>query len=347
MENQQESIQSQELITDAVTTPAGGSASDVTASDVIASDLSVSDPSPSDVTASGPNALAVAPPAPGKTPAPAITASGCSSCSDGGPSLVYALGQLDYDFGTEARRDSFLQHGIGNPHDPAAMLEYLSENPAHATALTWTLVQEATPIYAIVPAGPFASDVYATLREFLAGQIRDGVERVSIPGATGGSATLLNGQKVPLILPELRGMYSWSTGELVKAVAGDPPKDAAGKKEHAAKVADIANFLERIYYEIRNLGITPQDRAVNYAATNAFQIENVITAALSEGLKLDGIDVERSPVCRPESDCWDVKLTFFNPKKRLEEARKVYRFTIDVSDVVPVTVGSVRSWHVY
>ncbi|MCP4549327.1 MAG: peptidase S8, partial [bacterium] len=62
---------------------------------------------------------------------------------------------------------------------------------------------------------------------------------------------------------------------------------------------------------------------------------------------LDQIDVERSPICRPESDCWDVKLTFFNPTKRIEQARVVYRFTIDVSDVVPVTVGPVRHWHVY
>ncbi len=287
-------------------------------------------------------------PAPLAATTPGITPSECTSCSSGGgPPLVYALGQLDYDFGTEARRDSFLQHGINNPHDPAAMLDYLSQNPAHATAVTWTLVQEATPIYAIHPAGPFAAEIYATLREFLGGQIKGGVERISIPGVTGSSATLINGQKVPLIVPELRGMYSWSTGALVDAVAGEPLTDKAGKQAHAARTNEIANFLERIYYEIRNLGITQQDRAMNYAATNAFQIESVVTASLNEGLKLDGIDVERSPVCRPESDCWDVKLTFFNPKKRLEEARKVYRFTIDVSDVVPVTVGSVRQWHVY
>ena len=327
MDNSQDAIQSEETISTAASLPA-----------------EISEPSAQEASAQEASVF----PAPPTTMDPGIKPSDCKGCSGGdGPALVYALGQLDYDFGTEARRDSFLQHGISNPHDPAAMLDYLSNNPAHATAVTWTLVQEATPIYAIHPAGPFAAEIYATLREFLSGQIKDGVERVSIPGVTGSSATLLNGQKVPLIVPELRGLYSWSTGALVEAVAGEQPKDDAGKREHAAKVEEIANFLERIYYEIRNLGITQQDRAMNYAATNAFQIESVVTAALAEGLKLDGIDVERSPVCRPESDCWDVKLTFFNPKKRLEEARKVYRFTIDVSDVVPVTVGPVRSWHVY
>jgi hypothetical protein len=51
-------------------------------------------------------------------------------------------------------------------------------------------------------------------------------------------------------------------------------------------------------------------------------------------------------VCRPDSDCWDVKLHFFFPARQVQTVRKVYRFTVDVSDVVPVTVGPVRSWFV-
>jgi hypothetical protein len=30
----------------------------------------------------------------------------------------------------------------------------------------------------------------------------------------------------------------------------------------------------------------------------------------------------------------------------VQTVRKVYRFTVDVSDVVPVTVGPMRSWFV-
>ena len=86
---------------------------------------------------------------------------------------------------------------------------------------------------------------------------------------------------------------------------------------------------------------------MNYAATNAFQLELVFKDAISGGMKLDSITVERSPICRPGSDCWDVKLIFFNPSKRFEQAKHVYRFTVDVSDVVPVTVGHVRHWDVY
>jgi hypothetical protein len=53
--------------------------------------------------------------------------------------------------------------------------------------------------------------------------------------------------------------------------------------------------------------------------------------------------VKKSPVCRPDSDCYDVELSFFNPNNT-NVANRVYRFTVDVSDVIPVTVGAVRSW---
>lgn len=86
---------------------------------------------------------------------------------------------------------------------------------------------------------------------------------------------------------------------------------------------------------------------MNFAGTNMFQAVTVFEQAIREKLTLDRIETERSPVCRPGSDCWDVKLTFFDPANRLTVARKVYRFTVDVSDVVPVTVGKIRSWSVY
>lgn len=259
-------------------------------------------------------------------------------------SLVYVLGQLGQDFGSEARRDSFVQHGVSNPHDPAAVLKHLADHPSHATAITWTLNHDATPIYALRPAGAFAAETYGRLREFLQDQISGGAERVSIPGWVHGTIVLTSGQSVPIIYPELRGMYSWSTEALVRSVGKGKKGAGAGA---AATKDELANFLERIYYELRNLGASPQERAMNYAATNAFQAEFVFNSALQGGLKLDSIEVERSPICRPDSDCWDVKLTFFHPTKRLEQAREVYRFTVDVSDVVPVTVGAVRNWHVY
>lgn len=271
-------------------------------------------------------------------PVPGVTPSECKTCQDG-PSLVYALGQLSYDFESEARRDSFRQYGLKDPYNPLEMLKHLKSNPSHATALTWTLVQETLPIYAIMPMGPFGAEVYATLQDFLTAQSKGGVERVSIPGWSKGSTVLMSGQTVPLVVPEHRGMYSWTLDALVSA---------GSEGEGAPEVqADVKNFLQRIYHETRNLGSTPQERAINYAASDASQPKAVFFEALSNGLKLRDIRVERSPICNPGSDCLDVKLTFFNPMRRLEQALEAFRFTIDVTDVIPVTVGEVRRWQEY
>lgn len=278
------------------------------------------------------------------TETPEVKPSACGCGCGGGPSqLVFALGQLGYDFGTEARRDSFnqaMKEGT-SPHDPGALLDHLNENPSSAASIIWTLNLDATAVYAVQATGPFARETYDRLRQFLLEQIAEGVDRISVPGWVMGSARLLNGQVVPVIHPELRGMHSWTTQALVEAVVG--PRDS---EEDEGKAEGIRNFLQRVYHETRNLGLTPQDRALNFAATNAFNVAGIFESALKDDLDLDRIDVERSPICRPESDCWDVKLTFFNPRKVLEQARRVFRFTVDVSDVMPVTVGGVRSWFV-
>ena len=81
---------------------------------------------------------------------------------------------------------------------------------------------------------------------------------------------------------------------------------------------------------------------MNHAATDAFQLTKTIKG-LELGMELDSIEVEKSPMCRPGSDCWDVKLVFFYPEE-INKSNRVYRFTIDVSDVIPVTVGEMRNW---
>jgi cyanobactin maturation PatA/PatG family protease len=265
------------------------------------------------------------------------------------PSLVFALGKIGYDLVSEARRDSLMQHMNGDPSNVAALLNYLEQDPSQAASLLWTLNLEATTIYAIRPGGAFAHLGYERLRAFLRQQIEEGVERVSIPGVIAGKAQLMSGQVVPLIIPELRGMYSWTTAALIKAIGGAPPAKTAKAEERQTydqKASRVAGFLERVYFSMQNLGLAPQDRAINYAATNALNVEKIFEAALIENLELDSIEVEASSVCRPDSQCWDVKLTFFNPQRILEQARRVYRFTVDVSDTCPVMVGSVRSWSV-
>lgn len=273
--------------------------------------------------------------------------------------LVYALGTLGYDFGSEARRDSFKQFmpplGIdntaipANPYDARQMVDYLAEHLSEAKSLIWTLNLELTPIYAIEPSGSFARDVYAALHELLAGEVlpEDGaeyIERVSIPGRlTGRTVRLFSGQVVPVIEPESpRGIYGWRVNSLVDSAI----QAVRGEREEVDEQQmrnTLDSFLNRVYYDLRNLGLTSQDRALNFAATNAFQAASTFSDAVAAGMELDSINVQKSPFCRIDSDCWDVQLKFFDAENS-RRAKKVFRFTIDVSDLVPVTLGEVRSW---
>jgi cyanobactin maturation PatA/PatG family protease len=273
--------------------------------------------------------------------------------------LVYALGTLGYDLGSEARRDSFKQLMPGvqidgtaipaNPYDARQMVDYLGDNLSEAKSLIWTLNLELTPVYAIEPGGAFARDVYGILQQLLSGQIQaedseNYVERVSIPGILSGrSVKLFSGQVVPVIeVPNIRGMYGWKVNTLVQAAIRTVQAQATEAQEESIR-RTLGSFLSRIYYDLRNLGTTSQDRALNFASTNAFQAASTFAEAVATGMELDSITVEKSPFCRLDSDCWDVKLKFFDPENS-RRAKKLFRFTIDVSDIIPVTLGEVRSW---
>ena len=148
---------------------------------------------------------------------------------------------------------------------------------------------------------------------------------------------------MPVVEPvSPRGIYGWKVNTLVssalEAVRG---QQAEADDEQMRK--SISSFLNRVYYDLRNLGQTSQDRALNFAATNAFQAAQTFSEAVAAGMELDSIVVQRSPFCRMDSDCWDVQLKFFDPENN-RRAKKVFRFTIDVSDLIPVTLGEVRSW---
>jgi hypothetical protein len=242
--------------------------------------------------------------------------------------------------------------------------------PAHlseATELIWTLNIELTPVYAIRPSGNFSTETYQRLVEFLSGQVRPMddehyVSRVSIPGVlTGETVRLFSGQMVPVMVPHLRAMFAWNERQLIlealKQLGIDPNTDA-GKT--AAR--QLRNFLMRVYYELRNLGQTSQERALNFAGTNAFQAASIMVELAREHpnpptqegqaapppiplFELQSISVERSPFCRIDSDCWDVFLKFFFPESILR-ARDLYNYTIDVSDLYPVTIGLARRWSV-
>ena len=280
---------------------------------------------------------------------PLVNSSGFTEacgCAGGGPKqLVYALGELSYDFGSQARLDSFIQSIFpgnptrGIPEDDLFKFLVNPDNSYYAQSLIWTIQLDATPIYAIVPTGPFANVAYNRMLGLLSDRA---IDRVSMPGYLGGSIRLMSGQVVPAIIPEIRGIYGWSVDELLRAVLEDslPENNETSKIDLKSRIREA---LDRIYYDFRNLGITPQERALNYAATNAYQLSIAISKEKQNDQVLDTIDIVKSPVCRADSDCYDVKLRFFDPENS-QRAKRVHRFTIDVSDVIPVTIGRIRSW---
>jgi len=138
-------------------------------------------------------------------------------------------------------------------------------------------------------------------------------------------------------------MYSWATKPLVSHILGEAPKAADALRAYNEQAVGLSDFLNRVYYDLRNLGVTAEERALNYSATNAIQIRDVIIATTQQELDLDDIKVKRSPVCRPESDCYDIEMGFYSPDN-MNKANRIFRFAVDVSDIIPVTIDSVRSW---
>lgn len=249
---------------------------------------------------------------------------------------VFALGKVGYDFTGASRREGFVQLGMSNPDDPAELLAFLDEHPYFADRILWTLSVGPTPLYVVRPQGAFAAETYGKLRAMLGAHVSNVAERVSLPGVLGGNAVLHGNQRVPFLIPDIRGMFSWSTEALVEEV---------GASEDVA--AQMRNFLSRVYYELRNTGVTGEHRALNYAATNAFAFQPIFSSAFADGLELHTIRAEPSPIAPPGSETYDVVLEFFNPRNRTEQARRLNRYTIDVSDVLPVMMGEPQTWHGY
>ena len=290
-----------------------------------------------------------------------VVASDCGCGCGGGtkapqPVKAYAIGQVGYDFGTEARRDSFLQAMGAEVITLQGLLTYLKENPYEASRLTWTLMMESTPIYAIQAAGPYADVAYQRLVSFLENHLQGHADLSSIPGFIAGTTVLMAGQTVPVIMPVVRGMYNWTTSKLCAAILGEKPTKGSDESHETFSARmrsfdeqsnSLQNFLDRVYYEFKNLGVKPEDRAINYAGTNLFQAREVFEQASAQSLQLEAINVAPSTVCRPESECYDVQLRFFDPTAVLTKARRLFLYTVDVSDVIPVSVGKVRTWSVF
>jgi Subtilase family/PatG C-terminal/PatG Domain len=264
-----------------------------------------------------------------------------------------------------------------DPRVPEDLFWYLEHRaPWDATSVIWTLNIEHVPVYAISVAGPNSQAIVAEFMRIMRGQKaydqevkdaelarpdldEDDIERVSIAGSLGGQVTLATGELLSVIHPELRGTICWNSQSLAKLVVAqfekEPKADQKSQKaqgiKHRSKAEKekiVERFLERMCFDFRNLGRRSDERAINFVATYPYAFKAAFErVAISESeLRLHTVEVERSLVCRPGSECWDVKLEYFDPASNTDAARRVYRVAIDVSDVVPVVAGELRYWSI-
>jgi len=297
---------------------------------------------------------------------------------------VYCLGALGFDFLTDSRMDTFMQllgknKSIGSRIDiskfflgcpvwdaqSGSKMRDPNEpgNLEWAEELTWTITQDNNPIYVLRPCGVNADEFYRILAQILYWGldtedqfidpniiVRHTVERIGVAGEVVGEQRLYNGTVVPVISCRLCGLNAWTVDDLVEGVISGLAKEKPVDNKDQV-VEQIRYFLKKIYFEFKNLGVTDEDRAINYAGTNLFSAASCFADLFkdSEGVyELDQIDVVDSQIQRPNSILKDIKLTFFHPKKRIEKAKKCYRFTIDVADIYPVSVGGdPQTWSEY
>ncbi|MFF0476589.1 S8 family serine peptidase [Streptomyces sp. NPDC004284] len=288
-----------------------------------------------------------------------------------------------------------------NPYDGRQLADYLTENPWASDKVLWTLNLDATPVYALEAETPVAMDwnepidvdgenvaqelrsllknlahppvsvIYRTFRDVLRGQLLNDkdpghVSRVSIPGVlTGRTTRLYSGQVVPVVEVKSRGVCAWNEAQLIDSILTAVKSAAADYRESALPDDEVRDhvkaFLNKVYYQFRNLGQSSADRALNFAGTNGFLFASTVKEGLLapgvthrarradgtfEQPRLDALDtirVSKGPHCRPGSDCQDVFVSFFDPEND-QRAKYVYQFTIDVSDELPVSLAPVRQF---
>lgn len=289
-----------------------------------------------------------------------------SSAAENRPQLVYALGQIGFDFGTESRRDSVAQFMRGkSPTDAKALIKHLAspEGGEDIERLIWTVVLDNTPIYAIQPVGAFAYAGYARILEAFRQQIDLATKReketiiFAVPGRVAGSVRLMSGETVPLLVPSSRGIIAWDVDAAIKALIDQEEKEAEKDETDEARndrsqrikamrealqgfLRDFRNLIMRKY---RNLGLLGRERALNFAATSTYRVFDILNDILGLKLILDDIVVLKSPSCRAGSECYDVQLRMFTPSDTTASLH-IFQFTLDVSDTIPVNIGDVSSW---
>lgn len=257
------------------------------------------------------------------------------------PKVAFALGQLGFDIPTDVRRDrlagEIARLGLnGAPEDPVVLAALLDRAPSLATEVTWLVMREASPLYAVETMGSMQAQVLAAFSSGIGEQVSGAIEEMSFPGVvTGALVPLSTGESIPALrINGPRGVYGWRRVDQLMRI----PLPAAGRVQLEAMLASIDDAEP-------NDGTHSHVRAVNYLVTNPAQLAWSAGLTSSEGFIFDSLSVQRSTLNRPYSDVWDIDLLFRDPE-RPARARLLHRHSVDVGDVLPVSIGRPRTWRV-
>ena len=255
------------------------------------------------------------------------------------PKMAFALGRIGFDIADDTRR-SLLDEAIegadisGVPEDPAVLAALMDRLPSIAQEVTWLVLREGSPLYAIAVTGPSASEVLASFASGVGEQVSGAIEEMSFPGVvTGEMVTLSSDELVPVLrMTGIRGLYGWRRSDQLDRL----PLPPAGREQ-------LARMLAFIDEGEPNDGTHSHVRAINYLVTNPAQLAWSAGVVSGEGFSFDTLSVRRSTLNRPYSDCWDIDLIFKDPD-RPSRARLLHRHSVDVGDALPVSIGGPRTW---
>ena len=164
-------------------------------------------------------------------------------------------------------------------------------------------------------------------------------ERIAVPGAITGQVRLKNGTVIQTIDPDMRGTAEWSREALLERIERNLYPGLNQDNDLKAKIADL---LDRLDEDVRNSGLAAEERALNFASTQHYELLARVLGDLRGPFEVDTVlPPTRSQHCREGSDCWDVEVSFFDPSN-ITAAPIIVRQSVDVSDVVPCHIDETR-----
>ena len=145
-----------------------------------------------------------------------------------------------------------------------------------------------------------------------------GTSYCAIAGKKGGNIMLPNGMEIPLLYVLPGGVTYHSVNRIMGNLAAPP---IAGEEQHSVMKKSLINFILHTQHLTNKRGVSGSDRAINYAINHALASQQVFSSGYSRGLSLGSVTADPSPLAPSRMALYDVRFTFFNPKKPARRIR--------------------------